>query len=125
MVIDQVPERAAHGVRGEFLGREAWIDRAPFTLAHRAGVPVVVAAQRRLPDGDHALEVLAVLAPEPGEGARSFAGRAAREATARLGDFVRAHPESWFWLHRRWREPLEEPRRALPAPAAASNPARA
>lgn len=125
MVIDQVPGRAAHGVRGEFLGASAWIDRAPFTLAHRAGVPVVVAAQRRLPDGEHALEVLDVLGPRPGEGAHRFVARAARGATARLDAFVRAHPEAWFWLHRRWREPLEEGRRALPAHAAASNPARA
>jgi hypothetical protein len=48
---------------------------------------------------------LASLAPgaEPG----AWAAQATREATAALDRFVRAHPASWLWLHRRWRAPLE------------------
>src|SRR5207253_1697600 len=44
MPIDQVPDRAAHGVLVDFLGAPALVDRAPFVLAKRAGVPLLVIA---------------------------------------------------------------------------------
>jgi KDO2-lipid IV(A) lauroyltransferase len=104
MMIDQVPGRAAHGIACEFLGRTALVDRAPATLAARAGAPLVVPAQRRLADGRQELLVLGVLEPPPAAD-RAWIEHATRRATSLLDAFVRAHPTEWLWLHRRWREP--------------------
>lgn len=126
LVVDQVPDRPEHGIVCDFLGVEAYVDRAPFVIAARARVPVVVAAQRRVSAGRHAMTVLGVIpayAPA-GEAARSrWVEGAASAATRWLDAFVREHPESWFWLHRRWRAPRSES--ALPRPAAAGYPVEA
>jgi KDO2-lipid IV(A) lauroyltransferase len=106
MPIDQAPEASA--LEAGFLGARCAVDRAPFVLAARAGVRVVVAAQRRIGRAQE-LSVLGVLEPPR----RAGIDRAATEATALLEAFVREHPESWLWLHRRWK--------ALPARARAGN----
>lgn len=93
MPIDQVPDRASHAVTAMFLGARAYVDRAPFVLARRANVPVIVCVAHR--DGDvHRVRALGPAA-DPAE------------ATALLDAFVRAHPADWMWLHRRWRQPLD------------------
>lgn len=119
MMIDQVPETRCHGTRVAFLGESAWVDRAPATLAARTGAPLVVAASRRTPSGEHVLEVLDVLEP-PARAGRGWIDEATREATRALDRFVRAHPSQWLWLHRRWREPLD--RQVDPRPWTATLP---
>jgi Kdo2-lipid IVA lauroyltransferase/acyltransferase len=104
MMLDQVPASARHGVKGEVLGAAAWIDRAPAALAARAGAPLVVAAARRGPDGEHVLHLLAVFEP-PARPAREWIDDATRGASRALEAFVREHPDQWLWLHRRWRDP--------------------
>ncbi|MBV9947547.1 MAG: lysophospholipid acyltransferase family protein, partial [Myxococcales bacterium] len=110
MMIDQVPLDLRRAIEAPFLGRTAWVDRAPAALAAAAGAPLVVAASRRDADGDQALTVLEVLEPPP-RAPSAWIAQATRAANERLEAFVRAHPSEWLWLHRRWR-------RAGPAPAA-------
>lgn len=93
MPIDQVPDRAEHGVPCAFLGAQALVDRAPFVLARRARASVLVAAC----EGGE-VRVLGEVSPDDPPAA-------ARAATALLEGHVRAHPASWLWLHRRWRRP--------------------
>jgi KDO2-lipid IV(A) lauroyltransferase len=105
MMIDQVPASGQHALRGEVLGRSAWLDRSPAAVAACTGAPLVVAASRRDARGDHHLSVLAVLEPPPRAG-RAWIDGATASASRALDDFVRAHPSQWLWLHRRWRDPL-------------------
>jgi KDO2-lipid IV(A) lauroyltransferase len=105
MMIDQVPDTANHSVRAPFLGSEAHVDRAPFTLAAACRVPLLVAAARRTDHGQ-ALRVLTSLTP-PAAAATGWAQGAALDATAALDSFVRAHPSEWLWMHRRWRSPSD------------------
>lgn len=103
-MIDQVPARQRHGLVAPFLGRDAWLDKTPATLAARAGAPLVAAASFRRPDGVHELHALTVLTPPPDAGA-AWIAEATRAVNEALEAFVRAHPESWLWMHRRWKTP--------------------
>ncbi len=102
MMIDQVPGSARHAMDVAFLGQKAHADRAPAALAAACRAPLIVTASRRMPDGRHVLFVLDVIVP-PSRPARRWIREATASATDRLADFVRAHPDQWLWLHRRWR----------------------
>jgi len=109
MMIDQVPALPRHAVRGVVLGRPAWIDRSPATVAARHRAPLLVTAGRRDREGEHHLAVLAVFEP-PKRAGRAWIDATTFAASAALDEFVRAHPDQWLWLHRRWRAPLPERR---------------
>ncbi len=103
MPIDQVPDRAVHGVPVRFLGGDALVDRAPAVLARRAGASMLVVAASRT-GGAHRVEVLAsIAAPRSAGEVRT----ALLEATAALETFVLRCPSGWMWLHRRWRAPRD------------------
>ncbi|MFO0665892.1 MAG: lysophospholipid acyltransferase family protein [Polyangiaceae bacterium] len=101
-VADQVPRSKKHGIHSSFLGKPAWVDKAAAVLATRARVPLVVCGAHGEP-GSEAAVVLDVLHPDGSGGVERLALRAHEVVEA----FVRAHPEDWLWLHRRWREPKE------------------
>lgn len=104
MMIDQVPLARRHGIETEFLGRTAFVDKAPATLAAKAGSPLVVAASRRDENGIHRIAVLDVIAP-PAHAGPAWIREATVRATRALDAHVRNYPSSWLWLHRRWRTP--------------------
>lgn len=111
MPIDQVPDRASHGVAVPFLCDSALADRAPAMLAWRAEATVLVVAAQR-DGGDHRVRLLDVI-PAPSRGGvtrpRVWVDATTTRATAALEAFVRHTPESWLWLHRRWRAPRSAP----------------
>jgi KDO2-lipid IV(A) lauroyltransferase len=109
MMIDQVPSSERGAVRTEFLGGVAFVDRGPATLAARERAPLVVAACRREPDGDHVMHVLGVFDP-PARPGRRWIDAVTVESTRALDGFVRAYPSQWLWMHRRWRAPRVAPR---------------
>jgi Kdo2-lipid IVA lauroyltransferase/acyltransferase len=111
MPIDQVPDRARHGVSVRFLGAPALADRAPAALARATGATLVVVAASR--EGErHRGHLLTVLRPgASATTARAWIAAATCEATRALEAFVEEHPSSWLWLHRRWRAPFERPMR--------------
>ena len=96
-MIDQAPTR---GVRHPFLGQDALHDSTAAVLAHRANCPLIVAFSWR-EAGGHVLDVPLVLHPEGS--ARTFVPSATRRASTALEELVRARPEQWLWLHRRWK----------------------
>ena len=104
MMIDQVPAHERHGTRARFLGEEAWVDRAPATVAARFGVPLVVTASRRDERGVQRLSILDVLEP-PRRAGVAWIDDASSRATTALERFVLAHPSEWLWMHRRWNAP--------------------
>ncbi len=106
MPIDQVPDRAQHGVNVSFLGAPALADRAPAALARSLGATVIVVGASR-DQGVHRAHLLAELTPDGP--ASSWVPETTRQATRLLEAFVARHPSSWLWLHRRWRAPLERP----------------
>ncbi len=103
MMIDQAPERSAGVTRAVFLGAEALHDLAPALIAARARAPLALVLSHRLPDGRHKVELVDVIEPaELGKGKDAIV-EATRRLASGLERFVRAHPEQWLWLHRRWK----------------------
>lgn len=121
MIVDQAPERARATILAPFLGRLARVDLAPALVAARARVPLVAVFARRCEDGTHVLEVAGVCVP-PARPSRAWAEQAMRQVTAWLDGFVRAHPDQWLWLHRRWKGSLpgDERTEREPTPARAA-----
>ncbi len=90
-------------VQVDFFGRKAWTAVGPAELAIRLAVPAVTAFVERRPDGTHLVRIGPPIVPPE---AVDDAARAARDLTqaytARIEDHVRARPENWAWMHRRW-----------------------
>jgi KDO2-lipid IV(A) lauroyltransferase len=86
-----------------FFGRPASTSRSLAVLALKTGAPVVPAFIHRLPDGEHQVTlgpVIPVL--RTGQVDRDVELNTARFTEA-IEREVRAHPEQWFWVHRRWK----------------------
>ncbi len=109
LLVDQ-DIRDIPGVFVPFFGRPAWTPSGAAQLALRARVPVVPAFISRRADGSHHVEAQPPIehAGEPGDA--DAVARLTAEATAAIERQIRAHPEQWVWMHRRWRtQPQEQP----------------
>lgn len=93
----------ADAVQVDFLGRPAATTSAVAVLALRTGAAVIPAFSLPLNDGRYRLIYEKPLALPPSE-----SPDAVRDLTQRctkvLEKYVRAHPERWLWMHRRWRD---------------------
>jgi len=89
------------GVLIEVLGRKAWATKAPIIIAQKTGVPLVPAFIHREKDR-HVITISPEYIPS---GGMSEAGiQSDVQALSRyLEDFVCAHPQNWYWVHRRWK----------------------
>jgi KDO2-lipid IV(A) lauroyltransferase len=115
-VIDQ-SEHARSAVYPTFFGVPCATSPTPAVLAWRTGAPAVFVVSMPLGDGRHRVVLEGPFDP-PRTGDRERDATAfMQEMNDRLERHVRAHPEHWYWLHRRWK------RRG--PPAAASPPAAA
>jgi len=121
------------GVFVPFFGRLASTAAGPAWLSLATGAPIVFCTCVRARDGRFEMRVQQPIIPEGDasdpEAVRSLTARHA----ALLEAAVRERPESWFWLHRRWKTPPPSPlsppvspppRVAAPPPPAPPPPAR-
>lgn len=106
-----------HGAFVPFFGRQTSTPVGPARVSLATGAPIVFGTCSRRPDGRHAAVVCPPLWPE-GDAHDEGAVRAltARHA-ALLERAVRESPDSWFWLHRRWKS--SPPARGTPTHAPA------
>lgn len=100
-ILDQNMRRE-WGIFVDFFGRPACTSPGLALLSAHCGSPVIPIFNIRQPDGRHRVEVHAPLAPPPDHKPETIR-RATQEYTAIIEAVVRAHPEQWIWLHRRWR----------------------
>jgi KDO2-lipid IV(A) lauroyltransferase len=99
MLVDQ---KYNEGIAVPFFGREAMTAPALAELALRYRVPVVPVRVERLAGARFRLTVLPPL-DLPDSGDREADVRAAmRRVNALFEEWIRARPEQWLWLHRRW-----------------------
>ena len=103
VLLDQKPLRR-EAVPSRFFGLPVATNSGLAILALKTGAPVIPGFDRR-EDGAHVVRFGPEIAP-PSEGTleeRVRAFTAAFDATIEAA--VRACPEQWFWVHRRWRLP--------------------
>ena len=91
------------GVFVPFFGRPAFTPSGAATLALRMKCPVLPGFIHRRPDGTHVAEIHPPL-PVPTDGTlEDKVEEMTATATAFIERQIRAHPEQWVWMHRRWR----------------------
>jgi KDO2-lipid IV(A) lauroyltransferase len=67
------------------------------------GCPIVPVFLVRQPDGRHVAHVTPAIEPDPAQDEASAVHALTQAHTDRLAEFVRRHPDHWFWVHRRWK----------------------
>jgi KDO2-lipid IV(A) lauroyltransferase len=95
LLIDQ--DTDVQSVWVPFFGHPAKTPRAAADLALRTGAAVVMGFCRREPDGRYRLSMREL----PTQGLEPEALTA--QMTAQIEAAVRAAPEQWVWMHRRWK----------------------
>ncbi len=107
LLIDQdIP--SIPGVFVPFFGRPAWTPSGAAMLALRAKCPLLPGFIHRKPDGTHKIKIGPPL-QVPSEGSlRERVAEMTAAATAAVEWQVRAWPEQWVWMHRRWRTRPED-----------------
>jgi KDO2-lipid IV(A) lauroyltransferase len=114
-VIDQ-NQALRHAIFPTFFGVPAATAPTPAVLAMRSGAAVVFVVSYPLGDGRHRVVFEGPLdPPDTGDRERDVLAFM-QDLNDRLERFVRAHPEQWYWLHRRWKT---RPEPDAPRPAAA------
>jgi KDO2-lipid IV(A) lauroyltransferase len=106
MLPDQDARRA--GVHVPFFGRPASTHAGPARLAIAAEVPIVVGAMERAERGRFRARMLTMLEPDLSRERESEIVRLTAEVTHALEDAIRARPDHWYWIHRRWKTPPPE-----------------
>ena len=101
LVADQ--DGGRDGIFIEFLGRPAAYQVGPARFAYRTGAPVLVGLARRLGGGKHSARLYPPIIPDQTKPEAEETRRILCEYTRILEDFIRRHPDQWFWMHRRWK----------------------
>jgi len=102
LLIDQ-DIRDVPGVFVPFFGRPAWTPSGAAMFSIRMECPVLPGFIHRLPSGKHVAEFHSPL-PVPTDGTvEDRIEELTSSATAAIERQIRAHPEQWVWMHRRWR----------------------
>lgn len=109
-MVGVLPDQDArrHGVFVDFLGRPASTFKGPAYFAWREGVPIVQGYSRRLPDGRHVATAERAIWPDTSAPEEEEVQRMTQLFTNDLEKWVRAFPENYYWVHRRWKtQPLD------------------
>ena len=97
------------GLFVDFLGKKASTVVGPAQIAQKTGAPIVTLVLHPQRHRPHQLEIRPPIFPD--RFPRGEAGMMAITCAYAdiLAEWVRARPEQWFWLHRRWKtRPSEE-----------------
>jgi Kdo2-lipid IVA lauroyltransferase/acyltransferase len=99
------------GIFVEFFGRPAATTTAVAAFAVKTGCPVVAGYSLLGPDGRYRLVYTPRLEWTPSGDRAADVARLTQELTRLIESWVRAAPEQWLWVHRRWKT---QPRPASP-----------
>ncbi len=102
MLIDQ--DTSVQSVFVDFFGRPASTPLGLASIALKVGTPVVLAVDKRLPNGKHKYVISDEIVPPETTGdfdtdVKNFTAK----LTKCLEDFIKENPEQWVWFHERWK----------------------
>ena len=100
LLIDQDIDAQGHFV--PFFGRLAFTPRAAGDLAVRTGAAVVFGCIHREESTRHRVVIRRIPVPETGDRELDALSVTAA-ATRAIEEEIRARPDEWVWMHRRWR----------------------
>ena len=106
------------GIHVPFFGRPASTLTGPARLAIAANVPILIGMMERVGRGRFRAWVVRILEPSPGADEHAEIERLTREVNAAFEEVIRARPDHWYWIHRRWKTPPPEASAARTADAA-------
>lgn len=99
MLVDQ---KMNDGIAAAFFGRTAMSPPAAAQLARRFGCPIIPVTMYRAAGAYFVQQFEApIFVPQTADRGADVL-KAVTEINARLERFIRAHPDQWLWLHRRW-----------------------
>lgn len=94
----------AQGIPVPFFGRPASTTPGPARLAQLTGAPLAVAVLvRRDESTRHDILIRPPIEPPPGRRTDAMLLDLMTRVNQEFEAVVRAHPEQWLWMHRRWR----------------------
>ncbi|SON56007.1 lipid A biosynthesis lauroyl acyltransferase [Hartmannibacter diazotrophicus] len=93
--------RDNNGLRIDFLGRPAWVSKAPAFFARRFGLPLMAARVVRENGVHFRAETVAIPIPKTDDLEDDIAV-ATRALNACFEDWIRQDPEQWMWGNRKW-----------------------
>ncbi len=106
-ILNVVIDQSAQAEEGEFVpffGRLACTYSSLARLSLSLRIPVIPALSYRLPDGTHHCAVFAPpIAPMLDLPKDSAIHKMTALYSKFLEEAIRAHPEQWIWMHRRWK----------------------
>ena len=100
MLVDQ---KQNEGIAVPFFGRDAMTTPAPAAFAQRMRVPIVAAKVERVDGARFRITAFGVEQAQSGD-RRADVAETTRRINALFEGWIRARPEQWFWVHRRWPE---------------------
>jgi KDO2-lipid IV(A) lauroyltransferase len=116
--IGMLPDQDARklGIHVPFFGRPASTLTGPARLAIRARCPIFFAVLDRVGAARFRARTIAWIEPADGADEEAEVERITGEINAALEGAVRARPDHWYWIHRRWKTPppAEDPAAPLP-----------
>jgi len=96
-------QSTANGLPVPFFGRPAWTPTGPVVLARRSGAPILPMFMYHR-NGGHRL---AIQTPYPLSQRTddSTLSEDLQRLSGLIEQVVRAEPQEWYWVHRRWKQP--------------------
>lgn len=105
-IVAMVMDQGAVGLASTwvpFFGRMAKTPRGPAVFSLRLGTPMVFGVAVRLPSGRYRLSFEPIDTERRAADLDADVDRIVADYTRVLERWVRAHPEQYFWQHRRWK----------------------
>lgn len=99
MLVDQ---KMNDGIAVPFFGRDAMTPPAPAQLALRFGAAIIPARVERTRGANFRVTIFPAVEIEPTGNREADTLAMMTAVNATLESWIRARPDQWFWLHRRW-----------------------
>lgn len=99
-------QKLSNGVAVPFFGRDAMTAPAPALFALRFDCDLYPTQTERLPGARFRLTIHPPMTIEKTGNREEDVLRILTEVNRHLEDWIRARPEQWLWIHRRWHKPF-------------------